>query len=449
MANFQAPLSRALCFAALGFLSTSAPRAETLTGASAYGDYKTDAPGVRRLISPDLLPSPLASPPAANPPTEAARPAGAKPIAPAGFQVDLIASGLKAPRTLKLAPNGDVFAAETRAGRILILRPDHKGGYEAPQVYAEGLRGVFGMVFVPKGPDAFQFYVATTTDVLRFEYHTGDLKPPSAPQIFARGLASGGHTTRDLALSPNGQTLYVSVGSASNIAEGMTARPSGMDLAAFESSHLRGATWGEEENRADVLAFDLATGARKIFATGLRNCAGLTIEPKSGDLWCAVNERDLLGDDLPPDYATRVHAGQFFGWPWYYIGAHEDPRLRGQRPDLAQHVKVPDVLFQPHSAPLQIIFYDAQTFPADFRGNAFVTLHGSWNRAKRTGYKVVRIVFKNGQPTGEYEDFLTGFVSSDTSVWGRPVGVAVDKDGALLVCEDANGTIWRVSATRQ
>ena len=215
--------------------------------------------------------------------------------------------------------------------------------------------------------------------------------------------------------------MFVSVGSGSNIG-----------------------TTGEEE-RADVLAFDADGGNRRIFASGLRNCSAEAIVPGTGALWCVVNERDGLGDDLPPDYATAVREGAFYGWPWYYIGDHEDPRLRGQRRDLAGHVTLPDVLIQPHSAPLGIAFYDATQFPPEYRGDAFVTLHGSWNRARRTGYKVIRLRFANGRPTGAYEDFLTGFVASDQAVWGRPVGIAVAHDGALLVSEDGNGTIWRIA----
>ena len=170
----------------------------------------------------------------------------------------------------------------------------------------------------------------------------------------------------------------------------------------------------------------------------------MTIEPASGALWCVVNERDGLGDNLPPDYATRVGEGAFYGWPWYYIGDHQDPRHRGERRDLATRATVPDVLFQAHSAPLGIVFYQGAQFPAEYRGDAFVAFHGSWNRSKLTGYKVVRVILKDGKPTGVYEDFLTGFVAGDGRVWGRPVDVAVMKDGALLVTDDAGGAIWRV-----
>jgi glucose/arabinose dehydrogenase len=216
--------------------------------------------------------------------------------------------------------------------------------------------------------------------------------------------------------------MFVAVGSASNI--GVT----------------------HEEDRADVLAFDPDGGHARIFASGLRNCSAEAVHPATGTLWCVVNERDGLGDNLPPDYATSVREGAFYGWPWYYIGDHPDPRLKGQRPPgPASNVTVPDVLFQPHSAPLGIAFYDGTQFPPEYQGNAFVTLRGSWNREHRTGYRVVRVRFANGKPTGEYVDFLTGFVVSDQAVWGRPVGVAVTRDGALLVSEDGNGTIWRIA----
>jgi glucose/arabinose dehydrogenase len=257
----------------------------------------------------------------------------------------------------------------------------------------------------------------------------------------------GGHWTRDLAFSLDGTKMFVSVGSASNAAEGM--RP--LDPAAmqrFEAEHGIGASLGSETERADVLVFDPQGGQRKIFATGIRNCVGLAVQPGSGDLWCSTNERDGLGDDLPPDYVTRVREGGFYGWPWYYIGGNEDPRHKGERPDLKGKAIVPDVLIQAHSASLGLTFYQGRQFPPDYLGSAFAAEHGSWNRAKRTGYKVIRIILKDGVPTGEYEDFVTGFVVNDQSVWGRPVGVTTAADGSLLISEDANGTIWRVSYER-
>jgi glucose/arabinose dehydrogenase len=254
-------------------------------------------------------------------------------------------------------------------------------------------------------------------------------------------LPRGGHWTRDLAFSPDGKRMFIAVGSASNIGRGMGGRPP----AGAEASQPPGAAWGDEQNRAAVLIADPDGGRIRLYATGLRNCTGEAIEPRTGALWCDVNERDGLGDDVPPDYATAVREGAFYGWPWFYIGAHEDPRLRGRRPDLADRVSVPDVLIQPHSAAMGIAFYEGAQFPSDYRGDAFVALHGSWNRSQPTGYKVIRLRFRDGRPTGEYDDFLTGFVISDAAVWGRPVGVAVARDGSLLVSEDGNGTVWRVS----
>jgi glucose/arabinose dehydrogenase len=234
--------------------------------------------------------------------------------------------------------------------------------------------------------------------------------------------------------------MFVSVGSASNVAEQMGKPP-----ADWVSSHRLGAGWGDEEHRADVLEFDPDGSHETTFATGIRNCVGLAVHQTTGDVWCSTNERDGLGDNLVPDYLTRVQDGAFYGWPWLYIGDHQDPRRVGERLDLIGHVTVPDVLLQPHSASLEMAFYDAAMFPADYRGNAFASLHGSWNRALRTGYKVVRAIVKDGVPTGEYDDFLTGFVVDANAVWGRPVGIAVAHDGALLVGEDGHGTIWRVS----
>jgi glucose/arabinose dehydrogenase len=236
------------------------------------------------------------------------------------------------------------------------------------------------------------------------------------------------------------------VGSRSNYGAGLPDEPPD-GISAWEAAHGLGAAWGAEAGRAVVLTLDPGTTALRTYSTGLRNCVGLAVQPGTGTPWCATNERDGLGDNLPPDYATSVAQGAFYGWPWFYIGAHPETRLPA-RPDLAGKVTVPDVLIQPHSAPLGIVFYDGDSFPAAYRGDAFVTLHGSWNRETRTGYKVVRLRFREGKPTGEYDDFLTGFVLSDSRVWGRPVGVAVMRDGSLLVSEDGNGTIWRVAYQR-
>jgi hypothetical protein len=231
------------------------------------------------------------------------------------------------------------------------------------------------------------------------------------------------------------------------VAEEMPRRPVAWARSWGQARGL-GATWGDEEGRADVRVFDSDGRHGRVFAAGIRNCVGLAIEPVTGDVWCSTNERDGLGDNLVPDYLTSVREGAFYGWPWFYLGDHADPRRAGERPDLSHSVTMPDVLVQPHSASLQMTFYDGTMFPAAYLGDAFAAFHGSWNRAERTGYKVVRLRFKDGRPTGEYEDFLTGFVVDDDNVWGRPVGVAVAHDGALLVSEDANGTLWRISAER-
>jgi glucose/arabinose dehydrogenase len=291
-------------------------------------------------------------------------------------------------------------------------------------------------------------YVAQTDRVVRYQYQAGDLKARGPAQPIVSNLPDGGHITRDIAFSPDGKRLYVAVGAATNDAERQfgLAPPGG--IAAWEAAQGLGAGWSYEQGRAGVLVFDPDGKNGKMYATGIRNCAGLTVQPGTGDVWCATNERDELGDNLPPDYATRVSEGAFYGWPWFYIGNHQDPRHPNERADLAAKITVPDVLIQPHSAPLGIAFYTGDAFPPQYKGDAFVTLHGSWNRTRRTGYKVVRIPMKDGKPIGEYEDFMLGFVINNAQVWGRPVGVAMAKDGALLVSEDGTGTIWRVTANR-
>jgi glucose/arabinose dehydrogenase len=420
-----------------------------LTGPAAFGDWRSDAPGVRRHILVADLPAPFATPSAGNSPHVVERPSGRMPVAPPGFQVTLFASGLQNPRLVRVAPNGDVFVAETSPGRIRVLRaPDGSPKAAQKEVFASGLEGPFGMAFYPAGPNPEWLYVAETNAVLRFPYRSGDVRARGPAETVVSSLAPsrGGHSTRDLVFSADGTRLFVSVGSASNIAQGMVAkRPEA--AAGWEAAHGLGAASDDEENRADVRVFTPEGKEGRTFATGLRNCVGLALQPATGGLWCSTNERDGLGDDLVPDYVTRVREGAFYGWPWYYLGSNEEPRLHGQRPDLATRVTVPDVLLQAHSASLQMTFYDAAAFPAAFRG-AFAAEHGSWNRAKRTGYKVIRILLDEaGAPTGEYEDFLTGFVLTDSAVWGRPVGVAVAHDGALLVSEDGNGTLWRVAYT--
>ena len=430
-----------LCLAVVPLLAQTATG--VLEGLAAFGDWRADRPGVHRVIRPRDLPPPQPAESASNFVRVAHR-GDEKPLVPAGFAVNLFASGLTGPRLIRAAPNGDIFVAESRAGRISVLRPD--GGAAAKKsVFASGLNYPFGIAFYPPGAEPQWVYVADTGAVLRFAYRTGDLSPRGEPETVVPRLPVGGHATRDVAFSPDGATMYVSVGSGSNDAEGMS-KLSDANLQNFIADHPLGATWGNESDRADVLAFDPQGKNKKIFATGIRNCVGMAVAP-DGTLCCSTNERDGLGDDLPPDYVTRVSASAFYGWPWYYIGGNEDPHHRGERPDLKDKVAIPDVLIEAHSASLGMTIYDGSQFPADYRGNIFAAEHGSWNRSKRTGYKVIRAIMKDGAPTGEYEDFATGFVINDTTVWGRPVGVTVAGDGTLLISEDGGGTIWRVSYT--
>lgn len=423
-----------------------------LTGQAAFGDWRADAPLVRRKITPADLPPPFATRSANNIPRVIARPKSASPQVPPGFHIDLFASRLEDPRVLRTAPNGDIFVVEADPGRIRVLRASEGAARpSANQVFASGLEDPFGIAFYPSGPDPQWVYVASAGSVVRYRYVNGDLKARGKPEVIVRELPHGrgrgvqrGHITRDILFSHGGRQMLISVGSASNVAENMRKRDPEA-IAHWEEEHGLGAAWDDDTDRAAVLAFDPDGRNRRLFATGLRNCVGMAVHPQSGDIWCSVNERDELGDDLVPDFVTRIRDGSFFGWPWYYVGANEDPRRRGERPDLKDKVTVPDVLVQAHSASMNMAFYDGAQFPAEYGGDAFVAQHGSWNRAKRTGYKVIRVRLKDGVPTGEYEDFVTGFVVSDSSVWGRPVGVTVTRDGALLISEDGSGTIWRVS----
>jgi glucose/arabinose dehydrogenase len=416
--------------------------AQTREGRDAYGSWQADKPGTLRLIRSQDLPAP--GPSSANVSRVVARPAGVTPQVPAGFKIEVFAEGLSGPRIIRTAPNGDVFVAETRAGRVRVLRTPYGATKpNANEIFASGLHGPFGIAFFPNGDNPKWVYIANTDSVVRFPYRSGDLKAAGPAETIVAKLAVGGHSTRDVVFTPDDARMLVSVGSASNIGDGMGQPPGG--LSAWASQQPLGAAWGYEADRAVVLSFDPDGKNQRIFATGIRNCVGLAIQPATNTPWCSTNERDGLGDDLVPDYVTRVKEGAFYGWPWFYIGNHEDPRYGNARPDLRDKITVPDVLLQAHSASLGLTFYQGSNFPAEYRGDAFAAEHGSWNRSKRTGYKVVRIRLKDGVPTGEYEDFVTGFVVNDSDVWARPVGVAVASDGALLISEDGNGTIWRVT----
>jgi glucose/arabinose dehydrogenase len=427
----------------------------TLRGAAAFGDYTSDKPGLIRHITTADLPAPNGAESVRNSSQIDARPAGAMLQTMPGFTVAEYSDKLKGPRTLRVAPNGDVFVTETNAGRVSILRPGSDGAAPATvTVFAEGLERPFGVNFYPAVNPQW-VYVAESNRVLRYPYRAGDLKARGALEVIVPQLTerASGHSTRDVAFSKDGKRMYISVGSQSNFAEGLMPAKTAAEIAEWDKQNGLGAAWGAESGRAAVHSFTPEGKEHKLFATGIRNCVGLNLNPTTGDLYCSTNERDVLGNNLVPDYLTRVREGEFYGWPWYYLGSNEEPRLAGQRPDLKGKVAVPDVLLQSHSAALQTTFYPADAtgaaaFPAEFRGDAFVALHGSWNRAPRTGYKVVRVKLVNGVPTGEYQDFLLGFVIDDKKVWGRPVGVAVMKDGSLLVSDDGGNKIWRVAYSR-
>jgi glucose/arabinose dehydrogenase/cytochrome c2 len=414
-------------------------------------DWKKDAPGRLHKIDLDKLPPPFDTPSTANFPKFVDKPEGASLKLPPGFKVDVFASGLTGPRAMRVAPNGDIFVTESQTGKVKVLRPAKDGSKAATvETFAQGLVLPFGVQFYPAGSQPKWLYIAETNRVVRYAYKVGDTKASGVPEVVVSELSpvGGGHFTRDVAFSLDGKRMFVSVGSQSNVAEGMPKKTAA-EIKAWEAERGLGATWGDEENRADVLVFDVGSNKGKVFATGIRNCVGLTVQPKTGDLWCTTNERDLLGDDLVPDYSTRVKEGHYYGWPWYYMGNNEDPRLKGDRPDLAGKATKPDVPYTPHSAALNLAFYTATSgasaFPKEYVGEGFAVLHGSWNRAFRTGHKVVRVKMKNGVPTGEYEDFMVGFIADDGNAWGRPVGAAVASDGSLLISDDGSNVVYRIS----
>jgi len=397
---------------------------------SVFGDYHADRPGAMHHITAADLPAPFATGSASNAPNTVPRPADAKPQALPGYTVSLYADALENPRLMRTAPNGDVFVAESRPGRIKVLRGRDAGGRaQTAEVFAGGLTRPFGIAFFPPGPNPTHVYVGNTDGVVRFPYQIGDLKARGSAETVAAVPTSTppgrGHWSRDVVFSRDGRKMYVSVGSLTNVDD-------------VESN-------AGEKDRATVLEFNPDGSGRRVYASGIRNAVGLAVHPQTGDVWVSVNERDALGDNLVPDYISHIEAGGFYGWPWFYIGPHQDPRHAGKHPELKSTVKVPDVLLQPHSASLEMLFYTGTQFAPEHRGSIFAAEHGSWNRVVRTGYKVIRVPLRNGAPTGEYEDFLTGFVVDNSHVWGRPVGVTMTADGALLVSDDGSNAIWRVS----
>lgn len=397
-----------------------------------FGDYRSDRPGVVHKINVGDLPEPGATKSADHRALIVARPKDAWPLAPAGFKVQLYADGFAKPRLIRTAPNGDAFLADSDAGVVRVLRGvGADGKAERNEIFAGGFRKPFGIAFYPPGAEPAWVYVANTDSIVRVPYGSGDLTARGGVQTIASLpggglLTGGGHWTRDIVFSRDGKQMFVSVGSRSNN-DDTDDNPA-------------------EFHRADILEFTPDGDGVRVFAGGIRNAVGIAINPTTGDLWASVNERDRLGDNLVPDYITHVTDGGFYGWPWFYMGSHQDPRHAGKHPELKDKVIVPDVLLQPHSASLEMLFYDGNQFPVGYRGDIFAALHGSWNRAVRTGYKVIRVpLHGTGRASAAYEDFLTGFVTPEGSVWGRPVGVAVARDGALLVSDDGSKSIWRVS----
>jgi glucose/arabinose dehydrogenase len=442
-----------------------------------FADFAQQKPGEPHKITVADLPGPAPEQAVDNGPTLVDRPEGAWPQAPAGYKVTLYAGGdappmtraenqkqitqakegtFVMPRLIRTAPNGDLFLSDSQAGIVFVLRgtgPDGKAAHI--EKFATGLKHPFGIAFYPRVNPKY-VYVANTYSVVRFPYHTGDLHATGPAETLIGDLPGyaqlrgGGHWTRDVVFSPDEKRMFISVGSASNIDD-----PD---------------THATEFHRADVLEFTPEGKFVKVYASGLRNCVGEAINPTTGSLWCSTNERDNLGNYLVPDYVTSVKEGGFYGWPWYYMGDHKDPRLPEpcadgtapnlqapaltsdqanscKRVDIGSRVIVPDVLVQPHMASLEMVFVPngSGAFPSQFAGDAFAAEHGSWNRAQRAGYEVIMIPFHNGKADGGYEDFLTGFVTPEGKVWGRPVGVTIAKDGSMFVTDDGSRSVWHIT----
>ncbi len=396
----------------------------TGSGALAQADAqaKDVAPGTRFEVRAEDLPAPGATPSAINPPIRAMTRDTPHLTTLPGFTANVYAEGFDDARWLAVAENGDVFLAESEAGRITLLRDDDDDGKADTIItYAEGFKSPHGMALSGRW-----LYVADTQRIRRLPYRPGLIRPAGPTQLVTAGGALGpgnGHWTRNIAFHPDGTHFYVAIGSGSNLGE-------------------------EPPPRASVQEFVLDASHRESFATGLRNPVGIAFYPGSKDLYVVVNERDKQGDGLVPDYLTRLTRDGFYGWPYAYIGPNPQPGYAKKRPDLVEETILPDLLFEPHSAPLGLVFYDGEQFPKDYHGDAFVTLHGSWNAAKPRGYMVVRVPFKDSRPQGYYEAFVTGFWTAGEKtarVAGRPAGLAVAKDGSLLIADDVGKRIWRVT----
>ena len=381
----------------------------------------TNAPLAHFEIKPSDLPAPKVNNDANNPPRVIGQPSDAKLNVPKGFAVSTFAEGgFERPRWMALAPNGDVFLADSEAGKIYVLRDANKDGVaEERFVFVDGQKQPFGIAFWQDF-----VYIGNTDAVVRYKYSPGQTKANGAAEKIADlpGRGYREHWTRNILFSRDGKKMYVTVGSESNVSV------------------------EQDPMRASITEFNPDGSGKRIYASGTRNPIGLAWLPGTNTLWAAVQERDLLGDDLVPDFVTQIKDGGFYGWPYGYLGI-EDPRRQGERSDLVKKIITPDVLIQAHSAILGMVFYEGNMFPQEYRGDAFVALHGSWNRTQRTGYKIIRIRFKNGKPVGGYDDFLTGWMLSPESkdVWGRPVGLLVLPDGSMLITDDGANKIWRVS----
>ncbi|PYT47379.1 MAG: L-sorbosone dehydrogenase [Acidobacteria bacterium] len=367
------------------------------------------------------LPAPFATKSAGNAPEAAKPPAGFLPTVPKGFRVNVFATNFKYPRWLTIAPNGDIFLADSGAGEIVVMRDlKNTGGAQEREVFVDGQKEPFGIVFHED-----YVYVGNTNEIVRFRYDPKTSKRLGEKEHLM-DLPTGGHSTRAVAFSPDGKHLFVSVGSNSNI------------------------DTGEDPRRAAVTICDPDGKNARLYAAGLRNPVGLALEPVTGEVWTTVNERDRLGDDLPPDYFTSLKDGGFYGWPYSYIGDNVDTRVKQEHPERVARAIIPDVLLGAHVAPIQFAFYTGKQFPESYRGGAFVAEHGSWNRSIRAGYQVAFVAFKDGKPFADPVPFLTGLVPDPTKpgVYGRPAGVAVAPDGSLLVSDDGAAVIYRVSAAK-